>query len=156
LEELAWLGALENKVALGTMNRGGIMGATWELDDRITAYDLDHIAESGLDGGKTLIRIDYNDPAVARTIETVAATVTGLADRGVMSLIEPLPYLKDEQGKAILDTSDESSGRCRRDRLGVGFLLRALVVEDSGDSGNERGSSCHFFADPDARRRTPR
>jgi len=108
LEELAWLGALENKVALGTMNRGGIMGATWELDDRITAYDLDHIAESGLDGGKTLIRIDYNDPAVARTIETVAATVTGLADRGVMSLIEPLPYLKNEQGKAILDTSDES------------------------------------------------
>ena len=27
------------KLAFGTMNRGGIMGARWELDDRMTAYD---------------------------------------------------------------------------------------------------------------------
>ena len=58
LEELAWLGALEEKVAIGTMNRGGIIGASWELDDRLTAYDAEHIKSMGLDGGKTLLRID--------------------------------------------------------------------------------------------------
>jgi len=108
LEELAWLGALDDKLAIGTMNRGGIIGATWELDDRITAYDVDHVESMGLDGGKTLIRIDYTDPAVARTIETVARRTTELADRGLMALVEPLPYLKDSSGGAILDTSDDA------------------------------------------------
>jgi DhnA family fructose-bisphosphate aldolase class Ia len=108
LEELAWLGALNDKLAIGTMNRGGIIGAKWELDDRLTSYDADHIESMGLDGGKTLIRIDYNDPSVARTIETVAALTTQLADRKLMAMIEPLPYKKNAEGMAILDDSDEA------------------------------------------------
>ena len=108
LEELAWLGALNDKLAIGTMNRGGIIGAKWELDDRLTSYDADHIESMGLDGGKTLIRIDYNDPSVARTIETVAALTTQLADRKLMAMIEPLPYKKNSEGGAILDESDEA------------------------------------------------
>ncbi len=108
LEELAFLGALNDKLAIGTMNRGGIIGAKWELDDRLTSYDADHIESMGLDGGKTLIRIDYNDPSVARTIETVAALTTQLADRKLMAMIEPLPYKKNAEGMAILDDSDEA------------------------------------------------
>ena len=108
LEELAFLGALNDKLAIGTMNRGGIIGAKWELDDRLTSYDADHIESMGLDGGKTLIRIDYNDPSVARTIETVAALTTQLADRKLMAMIEPLPYKKNAEGGAILDESDEA------------------------------------------------
>lgn len=108
LEELAFLGALNNKLAIGTMNRGGIIGAKWELDDRLTSYDADHIESMGLDGGKTLIRIDYSDPSVARTIETVASLTTQLADRKLMALIEPLPYKKSAEGMAILDDSDEA------------------------------------------------
>ena len=108
LEELAWLGALDGKLAIGTMNRGGILGATWELDDRLTAYDTEHIESMGLDGGKTLIRIDYTDSSVARTLETVARLTTELADRRLMAMIEPLPYIKDGKGKAVLDTSDEA------------------------------------------------
>jgi DhnA family fructose-bisphosphate aldolase class Ia len=108
LEELAFLGALDNKLAIGTMNRGGIIGAKWELDDRLTSYDADHIESMGVDGGKTLIRIDYHDPSVARTIETVAALTTQLADRKLMAMIEPLPYKKNADGMAILDDSDEA------------------------------------------------
>ena len=108
LEELAWLGALENKLAIGTMNRGGIIGATWELDDRVTSYDVDHIESMGLDGGKTLLRIDYTDPAVAQTLETVASLTTALADRKLLSMIEPLPYIKDTAGKAMLNPSDDA------------------------------------------------
>ena len=108
LEELAFLGLLDNKLAIGTMNRGGLIGATWGLDDRVTAYDVDHIESMGLDGGKTLLRIDYQDPNVARTIETVAAITTALADRKLLSMIEPLPYIKDSEGLAILDPSDDA------------------------------------------------
>jgi DhnA family fructose-bisphosphate aldolase class Ia len=108
LEELAWLGALDGKLALGTINRGGIIGARWELDDRITSYDVDHVESMWLDGGKTLIRIDHSDPSVARTIETVARVSTELADRRIMSLIEPLPYVTGENGYPTFDSSDDA------------------------------------------------
>jgi DhnA family fructose-bisphosphate aldolase class Ia len=107
LEELSWLGVLEGRLAIGTMNRGGVIGAKWELDDRMTAYDAEHVAKYGLDGGKMLLRIDDNDSRVARTIESVAAAITQLADRGIMSLLEPLPYVQDKAGVAVLDESDE-------------------------------------------------
>ena len=108
LEELAWLGALDDRLAIGTMNRGGIIGSSWELDDRMTAYDADHVEEYGLDGGKTLLRIDRTDAGVPRTIEAVAAAVTALADRRLMAMVEPLPYIKDATGRAVLDPSDEA------------------------------------------------
>lgn len=108
LEELAWLGALDDRLAIGTMNRGGIIGASWEIDDRMTAYDVDHVQSCGLDGGKTLLRIDHGDAGTARTLETVAAVTTQLADRRLMAMVEPLPYVKDATGRAVLDTSDEA------------------------------------------------
>lgn len=108
LEELAWLGALDGKLAIGTMNRGGIIGARWELDDRLTAYDADHVESMGLDGGKTLLRIDHSDAGVARTIETVARLSTQLADRRLMSLIEPLPYITGADGQPRFDSSHDA------------------------------------------------
>lgn len=108
LEELAWLGALDGKIAIGTMNRGGIIGAAWELDDRLTSFDVEHIIGMGLDGGKSLIRIDYNDPGVPRTIESVAQWATELNDHSLMTFIEPLPYAKNDAGQAVLDTDPDS------------------------------------------------
>jgi DhnA family fructose-bisphosphate aldolase class Ia len=107
LEELAFLGALDGQLAIATMNRGGIIGASWELDDRLTAYDADHIAEYGIDGGKVLLRIEDTDAGVANTLEMVGSLTTELADRKIMCMIEPLPYLKNESGRAVLDTSHE-------------------------------------------------
>jgi hypothetical protein len=108
LEELAYLGALEGRLAIGTMNRGGIIGASWELDDRLTAYDAEHVIAMGLDGGKTLLRIDHHDPSVARTIEMVAEVTTTLADAGVMNLVEPLPYRRNAEGRAVLDPVEDA------------------------------------------------
>lgn len=108
LEELAFLGALDGRLAIGTMNRGGIIGASWEIDDRLTAYDAEHVVAAGLDGGKTLLRIDHGDRGTARTLEMVARVTTTLADAGVMNLVEPLPYRKDDQGRAVLDPSQEA------------------------------------------------
>ena len=120
LEELAWLGALDGRVAIGTINRGGLKGALWELDDRITAYDPDHIASAGLDGGKLLLRIEFTDPGVARTIEMCGEVTTKLADQGIVCMIEPLPYLKDEAGRAYLDTRDEELIRAVAIASGLG------------------------------------
>ena len=120
LEELAWLGALDGRLAIGTINRGGIKGALWELDDRITAYDPDHIASAGLDGGKLLLRIEFTDPGVARTIEMCGEVVTKLSDQGIACMVEPLPYLKDDAGRAYLDPRDEELIRAVAIASGLG------------------------------------
>ncbi len=62
LEDLLLLGALEGKVAIGSMNRGGLQGACFELDDQFTGYDAQACADMGLNGGKTLTRIALDDP----------------------------------------------------------------------------------------------
>lgn len=108
LEELALLGALDGRLAVGTMNRGGIAGAQWQLDDRLTAYDPEHVLALGLDGGKALLRVEPTDPGVARTLETVARFTTALADAGTMVLLEPLPYRKRADGGVELDPSEDA------------------------------------------------
>ena len=72
MEDLVCLGALDGRVAVGTMNRGGLAGATWEIDDRFTAYDADHLVAANLDAGKMLLRIDPGDPGTVPTLEACA------------------------------------------------------------------------------------
>ncbi len=50
LEDLLLLGALEGKVVVGSMNRGGLAGTVFEMDDRFTAYDAASIAGSRFRG----------------------------------------------------------------------------------------------------------
>jgi hypothetical protein len=115
IEELALLGALENKLVFGTMNRGGLMGAAWELDDRMTAYDPQSIHDFGLDGGKVLLRIADDDAGTAPTLEACANAVSGLARYGLPIMVEPLPYHIVSPGKAKLLDDDDA-------------LLRAVAV----------------------------
>ena len=107
VEELAWLGALESKLIFGTMNRGGYLGSMWGLDDPMTAYDADHIASLGLDGGKVLLRIENTDSGVGKTIEYVVDAMRLLAERNIVCLVEPLPYTKDVNGLPALDRSTD-------------------------------------------------
>lgn len=89
LEDLLLLGALEDKVVFGSMNRGGLQGAEFELDDRFTGYDAQGCAEMGLNGGKTLTRIALGDPGTAATMESTARAVNELAARKLIALVEP-------------------------------------------------------------------
>ncbi|WP_156253015.1 Cgl0159 family (beta/alpha)8-fold protein [Pseudactinotalea terrae] len=89
IEELALLGALDHKLVLGSMNRGGIAGTTFELDDRFSGYDARGVADAGLDGGKMLLRIDPDDAASVATMEACARAVDELAERGLIALVEP-------------------------------------------------------------------
>jgi DhnA family fructose-bisphosphate aldolase class Ia len=88
-EDLLLLGGLEDKVVIGSMNRGGLQGASFELDDRFTGYDCATIASMGFNGGKMLARIDLDDPATASTLEACGRAITDLASRGLMAMLEP-------------------------------------------------------------------
>jgi hypothetical protein len=90
LEDLLLLGALEGKVVIGSMNRGGLQGSTFELDDRFTAYGTaDDLIARRLDGGKMLTRIDLDDAGTVATLESSARAVSDLAAHRLMAMVEP-------------------------------------------------------------------
>jgi len=89
LEDLLLLGALEGKVVFGSMNRGGLHGANWTLDDRFTGYDAKAIEASHFEGGKMLLRIDLDDARTAPTLEACANAVSQLAARRKIAMVEP-------------------------------------------------------------------
>lgn len=89
VEDLLLTGALEGKIVIGSMNRGGLAGTVFEIDDRFTGYDAAAIAAARLDGGKMLCRIDPGDPATAATLQSCAQAVSGLAARKLMAMVEP-------------------------------------------------------------------
>lgn len=114
VEDLLLLGALDDKVVIGSMNRGGLAGTRFEIDDRFTAYDASSIAVSGLDGGKMLCRIDPEEPATVATLEACADAVSDLARHELMAMVEPF-------------ISHRVDGRVRND-LSPEAVLRSVTV----------------------------
>jgi Cgl0159-like len=111
IEELLLLGALEGKVVIGSMNRGGLDGASWTMDDRFTGYDAASIAAHRLEGGKMLLRIDDQDVGTVRTLQACAQAVSELAGYGLMAMVEPLPYHRAADGTPVLRQDAASLAR---------------------------------------------
>ncbi len=89
LDDLLLLGALEDKVVFSSMNRGGLAGAQFELDDRMTATTAQATAEAKMNGGKMLCRIDLDDAGTVTTLETCARAIDELAAHGLIAMVEP-------------------------------------------------------------------
>lgn len=106
IEDLTLLGALEDKVVFGSMNRGGLQGAAFELDDRFTGYDAQAIEDMNLDGGKFLTRIALDDAGTLPTLTASADAISELAARRLIAMIEPF-WSRNEGGKVVHDLSAE-------------------------------------------------
>ncbi len=107
VEDLLLLGALEGKVVIGSMNRGGLQGAEFELDDRFTGYDAQACADMGLNGGKTLTRVALDDSGTLNTLTATAAAINELADRKLMAMVEPF-WSSRVTGKVRNDLSPDA------------------------------------------------
>ena len=114
LEDLLLLGALDDKVVIGSMNRGGLAGTVFEMDDRFTGYDAASIAAAGFEGGKMLLRIDPDDRSTVATLEGCGRAVSDLAGHGLMAMVEPF-------------ISHRVDGRVRNE-LTAEAMIRAMTV----------------------------
>jgi hypothetical protein len=134
LEDLLLLGVLDGKVVIGSMNRGGLAGTVFEMDDRFTGYDPATIERMGFDGGKMLLRIDPDDPATVATIQACAQAVNDLASRRMMAMIEPFISHRVD-GRVHNDLSSEAMIRAVTVASGLGATsaytwLKLPVVAD--------------------------
>ena len=159
IEDLLLLGALEDKIVLGSMNRGGLPGSVFEMDDRFTGYSASAIKAARLDAGKMLLRIDPADPATASMLHACGKAVSALAGRGLIAVIEPFMIRRDRDRlandlspDAVIRASAIASGLgatsayswlkipvvAEMERVAQAFTLPALLLGgDIGDRPDE-------------------
>jgi hypothetical protein len=141
LEDLLLLGVLDEKVVVGSMNRGGLANSSFEIDDRFTGYDAAAIERMGFEMGKMLLRIDPADPASPAAIEACSRAVSELAARRRIAMVEPFMCYRDG-GRIRNDHSTEAVIRSVTVAAGLGSTsaytwLKLPVVDDDPD-GMER------------------
>src|SRR5206468_2597152 len=103
----ALLGVLDDKIVVGSMNRGGLRGSVFEMDDRYTGYDVPSMVRSGVDAGKLLVRVNLEDAATVRTLEKTADAVTASAESGLPIMLEPF-MSRWQDGKIVNDLTPDA------------------------------------------------
>lgn len=107
IDELALMGLLDDKIVVGSMNRGGLRGSSFEFDDRFTGYSIAAIKEQGLDFAKTLLRINLQDPATVATLEANARAVDDAYDLQLPIMLEPF-MSKWVDGKVVNELTPDA------------------------------------------------
>jgi hypothetical protein len=134
IDDLLLLGALDDKVAIGSMNRGGLAGAVFELDDRFTGYSVSGLCAAGLDGGKMLLRVGDDDAGTAQTLAACATAVEELASAKLMAMVETFAASRARGGVGV-DRDPERTARAIAIASGLGSSsaytwLKVPIVKD--------------------------
>ncbi|MHC3467666.1 Cgl0159 family (beta/alpha)8-fold protein [Streptomyces sp. 7R007] len=139
LEDLLLLGVLDDKVVMGSMNRGGLHGAAFEMDDRFTGHRAEDIERLRFDAGKLLLRIDHDDPGSLTTLESAARAVDDMAARRLPLFVEPF-LSRRVAGRVRNDLSAEAVTTSIAIAAGLGGTsaytwLKLPVTENPDDMG---------------------
>jgi DhnA family fructose-bisphosphate aldolase class Ia len=97
---------LDNRLLIASLNRGGLAGSSWELDDPITGASPASCQEWRLDGAKLLLRVDEKDPASLTTLQACARAINESNARGLPMFLEPLPVTRTEKGYVVVKTPE--------------------------------------------------
>jgi DhnA family fructose-bisphosphate aldolase class Ia len=97
-----------------SINRTGLAGSAFELDDRLVA-SVPRAAVEGWTGVKHMTRIDLADPVTASALELLGQVLEESRSAGLDVLVEPLLW---------------QEGRIRRDPDSV--VLAAVIAHDMG------------------------
>lgn len=94
-------GWLDGKVLIGSMNRGGLAGAVFELDDRMTAFTVAGLRRLGCDGAKVLARIDLQDAGTGRTLEACARAIDACHEADLEVFLEAFQVERTRAGLRV-------------------------------------------------------
>ena len=98
-------GFLDGRVLVGSMNRGGLSGTAFEMDDTFTGMRAERLAELRCDGGKMLYRLDPEDRASGHTIEACANAINSLRKHGLAAFVEALQVKHGTNGYQTVQDS---------------------------------------------------
>lgn len=98
---------LDQKILVGCMNRGGLSGAAFEMDDKFTSFTADSINRLHLDGAKMMFRLDITDARSLGTIRACSEAITELNRYSLPVFLEVFSVKRTEEGYKTLRTADE-------------------------------------------------
>jgi hypothetical protein len=97
---------LDNRVLIASLNRGGLAGAVWELDDPMTGATAAACVAWKLDGAKTLLRVDATEPSSLKTMVACAQAINECNALHLPMFLEPLPVTKTEKGYVVVKEAE--------------------------------------------------
>ncbi|OGF48475.1 MAG: hypothetical protein A2452_11805 [Candidatus Firestonebacteria bacterium RIFOXYC2_FULL_39_67] len=86
---------LDDKVMLGSMNRGGLAGTKFEMDDTFTCFSSESLRLLNMDGAKTMLRLDTTSYDSAKTVLYCANMISELNKYEMPTFLEPLFVTSD-------------------------------------------------------------
>ena len=92
---------LDDRLLVGCMNRGGLKGTIFEMEDTFTAFTTERMQALRLDGAKFMFRLDPSDPASGRTILACADAVSQCVRADLTAFLEPLPVKRVRGGYVV-------------------------------------------------------
>ncbi|HKA17794.1 MAG TPA: hypothetical protein VKN18_05705 [Blastocatellia bacterium] len=94
-------GFLSEKLLIGSLNRGGLAGSSWEMDDPMTGATPRTCSEWNLDGAKILMRVCDDEPDSLKTMIASAAAINETNALQIPMFLEPLPVTKTDKGYKV-------------------------------------------------------
>jgi hypothetical protein len=121
-------GLLDNKLLLASLNRAGLAGSSWEMNDPVSGATPATCAAWGLDGAKFLLRLCSDEPGSLATLLAAAPAISELNALSLPMFLEPLPVAKTEHGYQVSKRADA-------------LAKAAGVASALGDSGGPGASA---------------
>ena len=101
IAEGAHAGFLHRKLLVGSLNRGGLAGSAWELEDPWTGPSAKACASLRLDGAKLLLRVALEERDSLPTLTFAANAISAMHAQGIPCFVEPLVVHKHDGGWAV-------------------------------------------------------
>ena len=102
IKEAGGPGLLDDRLLIGSINRGGLAGATFEMADAPTAFTVSAMLRLCLDGAKAMVRLDLDDASAGETLVWCAEAVSACARADLPMFLEPLPVRRTDSGYQVL------------------------------------------------------
>jgi DhnA family fructose-bisphosphate aldolase class Ia len=129
LADLVRTGAVESRHRTYlSLNRSGLAGSVFELDDRLVA-SVDRAAADGYSGIKLMTRIDYSDSHTSAALELLGAVLERAREVGLEALIESVLW---RDGAMATDTDAVVLGAVIAHDLGAPLLKVPIPQEPAG------------------------
>ncbi|HWW75020.1 MAG TPA: hypothetical protein VNZ44_06485, partial [Pyrinomonadaceae bacterium] len=98
---------LDDKLLVASLNRAGLLGSSWEIDDPMSGPSPAACAEWRLDGTKVLLRLCDAEPDSLKVLLATVRAVSEQTALGLPMFLESLPVEKVEGGYRIIKTAEE-------------------------------------------------